>query len=167
MTDEIDETLPEAVKAFLRRGAQLEDIRLSAEGQWTHEGLDFDNPKIIALFNRSIGRTAGGTWVLEVGPFTYPIEVDDTPYFVERIQRSESERAHIWLSDGTDEDLQYVSLVYAPHGRLYCDVKGGAFRARFKRAAYYELAEAIEPRGDGWVLVDAGHTHEIRTLPDY
>ena len=82
---EIDETLPDLVKKFLRQGYELEEIRLGATGKWTHEGLDFENPRITDLFSRSVGRTEGGTWVLEVGRFTYPITVEDAGFFVERI----------------------------------------------------------------------------------
>lgn len=151
---DIDETLPELVKSFLRKGYELEEIRLDATGKWTHEGLDFENPKIIELFSRSVGRTDGGTWVLEVGRFTYPITVDDTGFFVERIDLVESPpRLH--LSDQTSEELDPSTLEYQPEGRLYCTVKGGEFRARFKRPAYYALAENFVER-DGTVFVELG-----------
>jgi hypothetical protein len=149
---DIDETLPEVVKGFLRRGYQLEDIHLDARGKWTHEGGDFENPKIIALFSRSVGRTDGGTWVLEVGPFTYPIRVDDTGFFVERVDL-DAEPPLLHLSDESTEELDVATLTYQPHGRLYCAVKGGKFRARFKKPAYYALAEHFTER-DGGIWVD-------------
>jgi hypothetical protein len=137
---EIDETLPETVKKFLRKGYSLEEIRLDANGKWTHEGLDFENPKVISLFSRNVGRTKGGTWVLEIGRFTYPITVEDTGFFVERIELGKSPpRLH--LSDETTEELDLSTLDYKPEGRLYCTIKVGDFRARFKRPAYYALAE--------------------------
>ena len=79
-TPHIDETLPEVVKNFLRKGYTLENITLHETGQWTHEGLDFENPKVIDLFYRSVSRTEGGTWVLDIPPFTYPIEVEDAGF---------------------------------------------------------------------------------------
>mgnify|MGYP000542467247 CR=1 FL=1 len=70
MSTEIDETLPELVQNFLKKGGKLESIRLHADGRWTHEGCDFENDRIVKLFSRSVGRTPGGTWVLEIGvPF--------------------------------------------------------------------------------------------------
>jgi hypothetical protein len=160
--DDIDETLPEVVQNFLRSGARLQEIRLDDRGRWTHEGLDFENPRIIDLFNRSVGRTPGGTWVLEVGRFTYPIEVDDTGFFVERIEMGPTPT--LQLSDGTTEPLDPTSLVYAGDGRLYTIVKSGEFRARLKKPAYYALAEHVVD-DDGWILELDGARYPVAT-PD-
>lgn len=161
---DIDETLPETVKAFLHRGAKLEEIRLHRDGRWTHEGLDFENRRIIELFQRSIGRTDGGTWVLEIGQFTYPIEVDDAPYFVEQIAL-DVVPARLAISDQTEETLDPASLRYAPEGRLYCRVKSNAFDARFKRPAYYDIAEQIEEAGDRWWFHHGDERHLIASEP--
>jgi len=149
---EIDETLPDVVKDFLRSGAELEEIRLDDRGRWTHEGLDFENQRIIDLFSRSVDRTEGGTWVLEVGRFTYPITVDDVGFFVERFDDS-TDPPTIKLSDETREQLDIDSLEYEPGGRLYCHIKEGRFRARFKRDAYYDAAEYVI-EDDGELLFD-------------
>ena len=159
--DEIDETLPEVVKDFLRSGAKLQEIRLDSRGRWTHEGLDFENPRIIELFNRNVSRTEGGTWVLEIGRFTYPIEVEDTGFFVERVEWGATPT--LSLSDGTSETLDPTTLVYAGDGRLYTTVKDGEFRARFKRNAYYSVAEHIEEEDGKWVLQLDGSRHAIET----
>lgn len=148
---EIDETLPEVVKDFLRSGAELEEIRLDDRGRWTHEGLDFENQRIIDLFSRSVDRTEGGTWVLEVGRFTYPITVDDVGFFVERFDDT-SNPPTVKLSDETEEKLNVDTLEYEPGGRLYCTVKNGRFRARFKRDAYYDAAEYVVEENDSLVF---------------
>ena len=154
-TDEgLDETLPEVVKNFLRSGADLEEIRLDARGKWTHEGLDFENPRIIDLFSRSVDRTEGGTWVLEVGRFTYPITVEDCGFFVERIN-FDHDPPLLRLSDQTTEELDPETLEYAGDGRLYCTVKDGAFRARFKWDAYHALGERfVEEDGEIFLVWD-------------
>lgn len=165
MADTIDETLPDIVKKFLRSGGQLQDITLHADGKWTHEGCDFENPRITELFSRSVSRTEGGTWVLEVGRFTYPINVEDTGFFVERVDLSASP-PELELSDGTREPLAVETLSYADGGRLYCEVKGGAFRARFKRHAYYALTEHFVERG-GVIFVELdGHAIELATMDE-
>src|SRR5437879_3580541 len=84
----IDPTLPEPVRRFLAAGARLEPSVLDAEGRWHHEGGEFLNEKLQLLFHRSIGRTPGGTWVLVIPPFTYPIQVEDTPYHVRSLRIS-------------------------------------------------------------------------------
>lgn len=160
---DIDETLPEVVKDYLRKGYELEEIRLDAGGKWTHEGLDFENPRLIELFSRSVGRTDGGTWVLEVGPFTYPIIVEDTGFFVERVDLNTSPPL-LRLSDQTSEPLDPSTVTYEPHGRLYCTINDGEFRARFKRPAYYALAERfIEVDGAVFLDLDGRH-HQIASL---
>ena len=137
----IDDSLPEAVQGFLRAGHKLERIVLHENGVWRHEGLDFENPKIIDLFSRSVGRTTGGTWVLKVGHFTYPIEVERTGFFVTRVDFQDGS---ITLSDHTIEPLDASTLSYEPDGKLFCRVKSGEFEARFLKDAYYAFAQNIE-----------------------
>lgn len=137
----IDETLPEVVKSYLRAGHRLERIALDRFGRWTHEGIDFENPRVIDLFSRSVQRTDGGTWVLVIPPFTYPIEVERTGYFVTGV---DPEVGTIELSDGTRELLDVSTLDYEGEGCLYCKVKGGEFEARFLRNPYYALADRLE-----------------------
>ncbi len=157
MTDkpvDIDPTLPEVVKDFLRKGATLEEIRLSGGGQWTHEGLVFSNSRLIDLFSRSVGRTEGGTWVLEIGPFTYPITVEDTGFFVERVDWSHSPPL-LTVSNGTTEQLDPGTLSYESGGRLYCRIDDGKFRARFKRNAYHSIMDHLrEDDGDILLVID-------------
>ena len=138
-----DSTLPEPVRRALLAGMPLERITLDEEGRWWHEGDPIDNPRIVELFNRSIERTTGGTYVLHIAPFTYPIEVKDTPFFVRRCEL-QGDAARLHLSDGSDEPLEVSSLRYVPDRGFYCAVKNGSHKARFTRPAYYALAEHIE-----------------------
>jgi hypothetical protein len=161
MDQVIDETLPEVVKAYLRAGHRLERIVLHENGRWTHEGLDFENQKVIDLFSRSVRRTAGGTWILEIPPFTYPIEVERTGYFVTGM---DLEDGTITLSDGTCEALRPETLVYVPDGILLCTVKNGEFEARFLRDAYYQLASrlsAVEGTDERFELEFQGTVYPI------
>lgn len=158
-----DTTLPEPVRRALLSGMPLERITLDDEGRWWHEGDPIDNPRIADLFHRSIERTAGGTYVLHIAPFTYPIEVKDTPYFV-RYFALDGETPRIRLSDGSEEVLDVKSLRYVAGRGFYCQVKsndkGGTFSARFNRPAYYALAEHLEEDGGGYVLV-LGNTRTV------
>ncbi len=153
-SDDIDSTLPQVVQDFLRSGATLQEIRLNARGNWTHEGLIFENKRIIDLFSRSVGRTEGGTWVLEIGRFTYPIVVEDTGFFVERVDWSD-DPPPLLLSDRSEEMLDLDTLTYQSGGRLYCRVKQGDFRARFKRSAYHSIIDHLQER-DGEIVIAIG-----------
>lgn len=162
--DDIDPTLPDVVQDFLRSGAELQEIRLDERGQWTHEGLQFENPRILELFSRSVNRTEGGTWVLEVGRFTYPITVEDTGFFVEHVDWSQSP-PRLQISDGTEETLDFDSLEYRPGGRLYCRIKEGQFRARFKHTAYHSVAEHLHD-DDGAIVLDVGDQKTVLAHTD-
>lgn len=164
-TTPIDETLPEIVQEFLRKGYQLEQITLHADGHWTHKGQPFENPKIIKLFNYSVARTKGGTWVIDVGQFVYPITVEDCGYFVERLALHE-DGITLYLSDGTEEPLDIASLTYKEGGRLYCQVKSNAFTARFKRAPYHGLSDYMDVDGDMIVFKYQDHIVALAKMED-
>ena len=141
----IDESLPEPVKAFLRSGKTLEEIRLHADGRWTHVGLDFENQRVIDLFHRSVAQTAGGTWVLEIGRFTYPIVVDDCGFFVTAISFDDTPHT-ITISDDSVETLDLTTLRYDGDSSLYCSIKDGAFEARFLKGPYLRFADRFDER---------------------
>lgn len=159
-TDELarilgDPSLPAPVRRALEGGATLERIELDAEGEWRHAGELFQNPNLIGLFHRSIGRTAGGTYVLSIPPFTYPILVADTPRFVRhvRIERGPGTGGvTLLLSDGSEEVLDPSTLAYVQDRGLYCRVGAERWLARFLRPAYYAIAELLNEGGDGYYL---------------
>lgn len=151
-----DPALPAAVRQFLAGGGQLERIVLSEEGQWSHQGEPFTNPALIALFNRSLQRTPGGTWLLHIPPFSYPIELADTPYYV-RSARRDGERFLLDLTDDCEEVLQPATLRHVEGRGLYCRVKAtpeapAGYPARLLRPAYFALADCLHPAGEGFVL---------------
>lgn len=155
-----DPALPPPVRQFLAGGGQLERIVLSQEGQWSHQGEPFTNPALIALFNRSLQRTAGGTWLLHIPPFSYPIELADTPYYVRSARRAD-DRFLVDLTDDSEEVLQPQTLCYVEGRGLYCRVKVGpaaptGYAARLLRPAYFALADCLRPAGpeagEGFVL---------------
>ncbi len=117
-----DETLPAPVRQFLAAGGQLEQIVLDEQGLWSHQGEPFQNPALIALFSRSLVRTPGGTWLVHIPPFSYPVEVRDTPYFV-RSARCAGDAVVLHLSDDSEERLEPATLRYVEGRGLYCRVK--------------------------------------------
>ena len=150
--DQIDPTLPEPVRRFLAAGATLESIALDKEGRFTHQGQPIVHPRLRHLFHRSIDRTPGGTWVLHIPPYTYPITVDDTPYHVRSLSLSPGGPILLRLSDETEEPLDPATLRYVQGSGFYCKVKKGAWEARFNSPAYYQLAEQVEDRAGSYVL---------------
>ena len=149
-----DPTLPAPVRQFLTAGGQLESIVLDDQGQWSHQGEPFLNQALSALFSRSLQRTKGGTWVLHIAPFSYPVTLADTPYYV-RSARLSDDAVHLGLSDDSQERLDPGTLRYVEGRGLYCRVKPEAapgFAARFLRPAYYALADHISEEAGGFFL---------------
>ena len=159
MTDDLrarvlaDDTVPEPVRRALESGLVLEEIRLDGLGRWWHNGVLIGHERIVELFNRSVTVTDGGTYVLQVGPYTYPIFVDDTPFFVIAAFVSESaSEVRIRLNDDSEERLELETLCYESEGGLRARVKAGKFDARFLRRAFHDLIDHIEEGDTGYVL---------------
>lgn len=149
-----DPTIPEPIKDALRRGLKLERIALDSEGNFWHEGELLDDPRICELFHRSIKRTAGGSYLLEVPPFSYPLVVADVPYWITQVRfaggeaAGEPTRIRLRLSDGSEEDLAIDTLAYQPRRGFACLVKGRSMPARFSRPCYFALAEHVVEEED-------------------
>lgn len=127
-------------------------IRFGRDGRWYSDDEEIVNDRIARLFSKSITRGDDGDWWLVVGDERAKIVVDDTPFVVVRVDGSPSAGFGIGLNDGSAEPLPASTLRVSADDVLYCDVKGGAFAARFLRAAQAELlSHAVEADG-GFVL---------------
>jgi hypothetical protein len=115
-------------------------IRFGRDGRWYADGEPIANPRIAALFSRSVERSPDGGYRLRIGDEQAPVVVDDTPFVVVRTDWA-GEVAIVELNDGTRERLDPATLSATVDAVLYCRVKDGAERARFLRAAYYQLGE--------------------------
>ena len=147
-----DNSLPKPLRHALEAGIELEEIRLDRFGQWWHQNVQIENERIVKLFNRSVDQTENGTFLLVVGPFSHPIVVEDTPYFVTAVAVNETAACvTLVLNDGSQEPLDYDTLTLQGD-RLIAGVKSGRFEARFLRGAYHNLLCHVEPRGEEFVL---------------
>lgn len=94
-----DPDVPETVRQALLRGAKLESIRLDARGRWWHQGEMFENERLIALFSRSVHATPKGTWLVTIGQYSYPVEVEDVAVHVHRLSPRASQPG--WIAHCT------------------------------------------------------------------
>ncbi|MCA9562394.1 MAG: DUF1285 domain-containing protein [Myxococcales bacterium] len=156
-----DQTIPDPVRKALSSGAELEEIRLDQLGRWHHGGQIIEHPRIADLFHKSINRTAGGTFVLEIWKFTYPIVVEDTPFFVEAIAVEESGKIVARLSDDSREEIDLATLRLTDADRLVCSVKEGRFEARFQRHPFHDLLTLAEERDGDLILTLGGRTQVL------
>lgn len=135
-------------------------IRLGRDGRWYADDEPIANRRIAALFSRHVTRGADGDWWLVVGDERARIVVEDTPFFVVRVDGSPEAGFTVGLSDGSAEPLAAASLCVGDADVLYCDVKDGAYRARFLRPAQAELLSHVVAEDGRFLLPLSGGAHQ-------
>jgi hypothetical protein len=110
-----------------------EVIRLTKNGVWLSDEVEIDHEQTVRMFAKSLERDAQG-WLLRIGRETKRIVVEDTAYFVTRVEGSPSQGVELGLNDESRERLDPSTLTYRP-GRLACRIKGGREEAKFLHAA--------------------------------
>jgi hypothetical protein len=126
-------------------------IVLDAGGRFWHDGAQVSHPGMARAFASWIRRHPDdGRYVLSNGyDWTY-FHVEDTPFFVERVEFEPAANAlMLELSDGTREALDPAALSVGHAGALRVPVKGGSFDARFSQSAQLSLAPWLEEAQDG------------------
>ncbi len=140
---------------------------LHHDGTWTHEGVPFRNRKLRAAFDRSVRYLPeAGVFVVQLGHFRGPIEVEEAAFFVRSF---DPESGGLSLSDGSQERLDPTTLRVSPRdGALLCAVKRDLFAAgllaRFFHAAQAELLCAVEESAHGPRLRAGGALHPLPGL---
>lgn len=113
-------------------------LRLSATGEWWHEGRPFTHPELSKLFHRSIvWDEKTQRYVVKIGVGIAYFSYDDTAFFVAEIVEGPREW-QVVLFDGSREALLPSTLSVGHENQLYCLVKGG-HRARLSRSAHQHL----------------------------
>ncbi len=111
--DEKHPEIPEYLKELLESGQTIDDILLDKDGNWFHNGEPFVNEKIKSFFSRSVDITTDGQYVIHYSNYTYPIRVEDAPYFVTGVQFEgfgTFERVFLTLASGATEELDPATL---------------------------------------------------------
>ena len=143
-------------------------IRVDQEGDWFYEGRPIFRPEILALFYEQLRLREDGRYCLEWQGECHPIEVEDTPFVITRVDKEEDpsgkERIVLSLKHVSEKEvLDPESLYVGKDNVLYCRIRMGRFPARFSRPAYYQIAQWIEPdsSGTGFVLPLNGNLYPI------
>ena len=125
----------------------LPRIAIDREGVWFHEGEEVTHPGMLANLQSDLRRDAQG-YYLQVGIVRVPVDVEDTPFVVERVER-DGDRLTTILNDMSREPLAPETLHFTDTGTPYSSVKGGMYEARWSRAATYQLLQHVEPDASG------------------
>ena len=125
------------------------DIRINAEGEWFHRGLEMTRRGVVRMFYKHLRQDASGGCFFEFGQERYSVHVEDTAFVVWGLRWAEArdgerECAYLLLSDDSIEKLDPGTLRIRKNNIPYCRVKNGAFEARFSRSSYYQLAERVQ-----------------------
>jgi hypothetical protein len=125
----------------LPEGWKLPDFRIDADGDWYDEGVQVTHPGVLANLRGNLRRDAEGYFIQT--RVRIPVRVDDAPFAIVRVERRD-DGLHVYLNDGTDERLDPATLRLGAGDIPYGAVKGGAFEARFNRAAAWQLLQLAD-----------------------
>jgi hypothetical protein len=137
------------------------------EGRILHDGTEIVDVATLRFFLRAMTRTPDGRWLVVCQGEHNWFEARETPFVVQRLRLDGEDHqprsVELQLAGELREPLDPVTLE-SDAGRLYCRVRGGAFRARFGRLALQQLAPLLTEDGGGPALVVDGQRHPIRDL---
>jgi uncharacterized protein len=131
-------------------------ISFRKDGNWYSDEERIDNPRIALLFSQSIRQNPDGSYFLQVAEERATITVEDTPYVVKGVDDNGDGGFILILNDDTREALDPATLEVGADNVLYARVKGGRYRARFLRPAYYHLSTSFEADGSGRFFIQSG-----------
>jgi hypothetical protein len=142
-------------------------IVVDKEGNWFYNGLPIINRQIVLYFYEILESAPGGGYQLRTEREICPVAVQDTPFVVVALWRSDEhhEQFMVKLNDDTMEPLDLKTLSISAENIPYCTVKQGRFRARFLRAPYYRLAESVQQEDETRFFIELNGTrHYLCTV---
>lgn len=135
-----------------RRG--VPPLFLDKEGRWFHEGVEITHSRTCLLFSKNLRRDPAGRYYVSVGHESSEVVIEDAPYVVKSVTIQEGADGVpldyiLRLNDETEETLGVGPLTVNARNVMYCMVKEGTERARFLRAAYYQICVQLQGGGEG------------------
>ncbi|HZP38250.1 MAG TPA: hypothetical protein VFE48_17325 [Methylomirabilota bacterium] len=143
---------------------KLPRLRIARDGTWFHDDAEVTHEGIIANLRENLAVDEQGHY-LRIGPVRVPVEVEDTPFVIVRVER-EGDRLVVTRNDLGREPLAIETLTIDEQGVPRCRVKDGRFTARLDRAATYQLLQHVEPAegSRAAALVVGGRRYQVPGL---
>ena len=116
----------------------LPRLRVDANGDWYDDDVQITHAGILHNLRSTLRRDDAGYFIQT--RVRIPVEVADVPFVVTRVERR-GDALHAVLNDGETLTIDPATLRIGAGNVPYCAVKGGAFEARFARAAAFQLLE--------------------------
>lgn len=122
---------------------------LDKEGRWFHEGVEITHLRTCLLFSKNLERDAPGKYSVRLGLESAEVVVEDAPYVIRSVTIQVGPDGLpadyiLHLNDDTQEVLDPGPLAVSKQNVMYCRVKGGSEKARFLRAAYYQICVPLQ-----------------------
>jgi uncharacterized protein len=121
----------------------LPRLRIDREGAWFHDDAEVTHAGILANLRDNLQVDDRGHY-LQIGPARVPVEVEDAPFVIVRVER-EGDGLVATRNDLGREPLAVETLTVDERGIPRCRVKDGRFTARLDRAATYQLLQHVAP----------------------
>ena len=139
-------------------------LRLDRNGQFWHEGAIVSHRGIRAALLRWLDTLDDGRSVFRLDPKRYAyVDVEDAHLLATSALWQGN---HLWLvlNDGSQEELDYGTLVVDDNDAMYCRVRGNRLRARLTPDASATVAERVSQEGKDFVLHAAGRTFRVASV---
>lgn len=141
----------------------LPRLRIDREGVWFHDDAEVTHAGIVANLRENLQVDERGHY-LQIGPARVPVEVEDAPFVVERVE-AQGEQLVATLNDLSREPVALDTLRVDERGIPRCRVKDGRFDARLGRAATYQLLlHVVTDPGAEPALVLGGRRYPVPGL---
>lgn len=140
----------------------LPRLRIDRDGAWYHDDAEVTHAGILANLRENLRVDEEGHY-LQIGPARVPVEVEDTPLIVERVE-ADGDGLAVILNDLSREPLALDSLRVDDRGIPRARVKSGRFTARLNRAATYQMLQFVQPGEGGPALVLGGRRYAVPGL---
>ena len=147
------------------------DYFVDEHGSWFCEGNPVSDPQLFRILSRSLFQKEGRYFVLCEGE-VHPVRVADAPLWVRYVHVREDLQGNpagveIELQDGRREPLSAETLTVADNRALYCTATNRGLKARFGKAAYYELTRYLQcdDEANTYYFVIQGTRYDIASYP--
>ena len=115
---------------------RLPKLSIDVDGDWFDDDVQITHPGILANLRGNLRKDGDGHFIQT--RVRIPVEVADAPFVVTRVERR-GDLLHIWLNDGSEEDVAASAVRIGAADVPYSPAKYGAFEARLSRAAAYQF----------------------------
>lgn len=140
-----------------------EVITLSRNGVWISDGTEITHEPTRRLFARSLKKDADG-YFIQVGRETKRIQVEDTPYFIQRLEGFPETGYEVVLTDESHQPLNPLTLHYRP-GRLTCRLENRE-EAKFLHSPYSEILKDLQEDETTYFITVNGHRVDLALKAD-